>query len=116
MSAAVLSAIKHAWPDARAKRIAAALGCSVITGKRIASTGNVSSRYRLPLLRVLDETIARRRAEIVQLQDELKAIEYAEMLDRAASRRGPQGNNQGGDRTEEMVAVIAAQAAEVAGQ
>src|SRR5260221_14311410 len=87
MSAAVVSAIKHAWPDARAKRVAAALGCSVITGKRIASTGRVSGRFRAALLRVLDGAIEHNKKELERLQNDLKEMTYVEMVNRGADRR-----------------------------
>lgn len=87
VSDAVFAAIRHAWPDARAKRIAAELGCSVVTGKRIASTGKVSGRFRAALLRVLDHAIAKNLEELERLQAELKAHDYMAMVDRAADRR-----------------------------
>jgi sensor c-di-GMP phosphodiesterase-like protein len=91
MSAAVVAAIKHAWPDARAKRVAAALGCSVITGKRIASTGKVSSRRRTTLLRILDCAIERNEAELRRLREELKLHEFTEARKVAASAAGTMG-------------------------
>lgn len=87
MSAAIKLAIKLAWPDARAKRIANGLDCSVITAKRIASTGHVSGRFRAALLRLIDEAIYRNATEIERLRKELWGIEHAEMVDRAAIRR-----------------------------
>ena len=87
MSAVIATAIRLAWPDSRAKRIANALGCSVITGKRIASTGYASGRFRSALLRLLDVEIEKNEARLRALREELRNLEAAEMLDRAAARR-----------------------------
>jgi hypothetical protein len=105
MSAVVLSAIKHAWPDSRAKHIANGLGCSVITGKRIASTGKVSSRFRTALNDLLDVALAKNLAAIQHHLAVLKADDNAKMVSRAADRRTAAdrqaaGKNTGlGDRT-----------------
>src|SRR5216684_6415283 len=58
MSMVITQAVRLAFPDSRAKRIARALGCSFMTGRRIAETGRASDRWELVSLlrRSLPET------------------------------------------------------------
>lgn len=99
MTAVVLSAIKHAWPDSRAKHIANGLGCSVITGKRIASTGRVSSRFRAALNDLLDAALAKNLTAIQHHLAALKADDNAKMVSRAADRRSAAGRQATGANT-----------------
>lgn len=78
MSAVITAAVRHAFLDNRGKRVAAALGCSVITGKRIASTGRASPSFRQRLIKILDEAIAANERELCRLRRELRALEYEE--------------------------------------
>src|SRR5690242_17890309 len=68
MSAVITAAVRHAFKDNRGKRLAIALGCAVITGKRIASTGRVGTLYRRQLLETLYDELGKTELEIRQLR------------------------------------------------
>ena len=75
LSALITAAVRAAWPDNRAKNIARALGCAVITGKRIASTGRSSKPFRERLIGILDEAIAANERELRRLRTELRDLD-----------------------------------------
>ena len=74
LSAVFVDAIRFAFPDARAKRIANALGVSIETGKNI-SKGRVSRRLRRALVDILDNAIAQNELRLRQLRRELKELD-----------------------------------------
>src|SRR5258708_4645905 len=75
MSAVITAAVRHAFKDNRAKRLAIALGCAVITGKRIASRGRVGNLYRRQLFETLDQELGQNELEIRRLRLALRGIE-----------------------------------------
>jgi hypothetical protein len=72
MSDIVITAIRLAFPDSRAKRVAIALGCSFMTGRRIWGTGRVSEIYRRQLIETLDRELAENEGRIRQLRRALR--------------------------------------------
>jgi len=87
MSMVITQAVRLAFPDSRAKRIARALGCSFMTGRRIAETGRASDRWELVSL--LRQELARNRAAIDEIDRKLGEISYAEALPAVGSRAAP---------------------------
>lgn len=78
--------IKAAFPRDSAKLIARALGCSDRQGKSIAS-GRVPGRFRSALIGLLQSAIAQNKAQLDRIDDELKRLDYEEMVARASARR-----------------------------
>lgn len=74
MSAVITAAVRRAFQDNRGKRIAIAIGCAVITGKRIAASGRVGALYRRQLIETLDGELARSELEIRRLRLALRGI------------------------------------------
>lgn len=87
MSAVIAEAVRAAFTDNKAKRLARELKCSLVTAKRISATGYISVRFRETALRILDQEITRNRARLEALHLELRALEHEEMVSRAAHRR-----------------------------
>lgn len=84
MSEVIASAVRLAFPDSRAKRLAMALGCSIVTGKRIARTGRASPRWEV--VSVLRQELARNRKALEEIDAALGDIEHARDLAAAAAR------------------------------
>jgi hypothetical protein len=82
--------IAAAIPRDTAKVLTRALGCTDRQGRRIAS-GQVPSRFRGALIRILDEAFARNKQMLERALNDLRAIEYQEMVARAADRRAESG-------------------------
>lgn len=78
--------IRAAFPRDSAKLIARALGCTDRQGKSIAA-GRVPGRFRVALIGLLQSAIAQNKAQLDRIEDELKRLDYTEMVARAAARR-----------------------------
>lgn len=109
MSAVITHAVRLAFPDSRAKRLASALGCSLITGKRIASTGRAHPRWEL--VAVLRQELAKNRQAIEELDAALRSIEHEKIVPaggaRAAASLGPvpSAADRPGDRAEQLALI-----------
>lgn len=78
--------IRTAIPHDTAKTIARDLGVTYRQGRRIAA-GKVPGRFRPALIGLLERAIARNQVALERANAELREIEIAEMLGRAADRR-----------------------------
>lgn len=108
MSAAIAQAVRLAYPDHRAKRMARELDCSVITAKRIAASGEVSGRLRPALVKALLSNFETMRAWLDRIEDELRLVEYQERMVARVARRRPVG-----DASAPLVAAKAGEASAV---
>lgn len=87
VSTLLASAARLAWPDARAKRMARELGCSIDTAKRILASGNVSGRLRGAYVQTLISALETIKSQIEYHENALRGIAYEEMVSRAGARR-----------------------------
>lgn len=87
LSAVISAAARLAFHDSGAKRLAQLLGCSIITGKRIAAQGRVSPAWRGRLVTILRQELARNRQALEEIDAELKDMEHAEKVAAAAAVR-----------------------------
>ena len=74
MSEVIIHAIRLAFPDSRAKRVARALGASFMTGRRIWGSGRVSQIYRRQLIETLDQELALNELAIRRLRRALRGV------------------------------------------
>jgi hypothetical protein len=74
----ITAAVRAAFWDSRAKRLALELPCSIVTGKRVASTGRIAPGRRLKLVRLLRRRLEINRLAMDEIDAQLKAIEDGE--------------------------------------
>ena len=89
--------IRAAYPRHAVKQLERALGVSDSQADRIVKTGRAPGKFRASLIQILENALESNRAEIERLQRELKALDYAEMVERAAVRRAE--DDRSGDPT-----------------
>lgn len=84
---AIVTAVRAAFPRHAEKELQRRLGVSAAQANRIVRSGAVPGSLRAAFVELLDRAIARRIEEAAEVRVALREIDYAEMVDRAATRR-----------------------------
>ena len=89
--------IRAAWPGGAPKEIARKVPVSVRTGRRMAESGIVPRKWKLPVLTAVERSIERNMAELERLLSEVRHEQLSEMLARSADRRARAADPRQGD-------------------